>query len=230
MLPRCWTPGPATDIVLATWPVLVARNGCSNAEGDQQLWAKHPVWRHLCQSPSVTHHCYCTIRVATHWLYQYWDDDGVGSTPKHGEHFCLCDHFMIHVMVYVTLDQTVKTVAKFLWQDYISIFRAPANLLSDWGANFESNIIIELCELMGIWKARTLPYHAQTNGQMEWAPQMLMSMIGKLGRNWKVELLKHLPKLVYACNSTGLAVTRYSLHYLMFRGQPTYPLASVSPW
>ena len=38
-----------------------------------------------------------------------------------------CDHFMRHIMTYVTPDQTVKPVAKFLWQGYISIFRALAN-------------------------------------------------------------------------------------------------------
>ena len=78
-----------------------------------------------------------------------------------------CDHFMQHIMTYMTPHQTVKTVAKFLWQGYILIFGAPAKLLSDSGANFESNIIRELCELMGMWKVRTSPYHAQTNGQVE---------------------------------------------------------------
>ena len=67
-----------------------------------------------------------------------------------------CDHFMIQIMLYVTPDQTAKTVAKCLWQAYILIIGALAKLLSDWGANFESNIISELCELMGIQKARTL--------------------------------------------------------------------------
>ena len=33
-----------------------------------------------------------------------------------------CDHFMRHIMVYVTPDQTAKTLVKFLWQGYISIF------------------------------------------------------------------------------------------------------------
>ena len=79
-----------------------------------------------------------------------------------------CDHFMKHVMAYMTPDKTAKPVAKFLWQGYILIFKVLAKLLHDWGANFESNIIRELCELMGIWKARTSPYHAQTNGQVEW--------------------------------------------------------------
>ena len=41
------------------------------------------------------------------------------------------DHFMRHIMVYVTPDQMTKTVAKFLWQGYISIFGALAKLLSD---------------------------------------------------------------------------------------------------
>ena len=67
----------------------------------------------------------------------------------------------------MTPDQLAKTIAKFQWQGYISIFRALAKLLSDQGANFESNIIRELCELMGIWKVRTLPYHTQTNRQAE---------------------------------------------------------------
>ena len=101
------------------------------------------------------------------------------------------DHFMKHVMTYMTLDQTVKTVAKFLWQGYISIFRALVRLLSDWGANFENHIIRDLCELMGIRKVRTLPYHAQTNGQVEQAHQMLMHLIGKLERDKKADWPKH---------------------------------------
>ena len=75
----------------------------------------------------------------------------------------LCDHFMRHIMAYVTLDQSAKIVAKFLWQGYISIFGAPAKLLSHQGATFKSNIISKLHELIGIWKVRTLPYHPQTN-------------------------------------------------------------------
>ena len=42
----------------------------------------------------------------------------------------LCDHFIRHVMAYVNSDHTAKAVAKFMWQGYISIFRALAKLLS----------------------------------------------------------------------------------------------------
>ena len=42
-----------------------------------------------------------------------------------------CDHFMKHVMAYMAPSQTAKTLAKFLWQGYISIFEAAAKLLSN---------------------------------------------------------------------------------------------------
>ena len=60
------------------------------------------------------------------------------------------DHFTKHVLAYVTPDQTAKTVAKFLYGGYISIFGALARLLSDRGTNFTSSIIEELCKILGI--------------------------------------------------------------------------------
>ena len=68
---------------------------------------------------------------------------------------------------------------------------------------------------MGIWIARTLPYCPLTNRQVKWAHKMLMQMIGKLSKDWKADWPKHLPELLHAFNSTRLAVTRYSLYYLM---------------
>ena len=60
------------------------------------------------------------------------------------------DHFTKHVLAYVTPDQIAKTIAKFLYGGYISIFGAPARLLSDRGTRFTSSIIEELCKILGI--------------------------------------------------------------------------------
>ena len=84
------------------------------------------------------------------------------------------DNSAKHVMAYVTPNQTAKTVAKFLYQVTISTSGALAKLLSDQGLNFMSNIIQELFELMGIKKIGTLPYHAQTDGQVECAHQTII--------------------------------------------------------
>ena len=84
------------------------------------------------------------------------------------------DHFTKHVMAYVTPNQTAKTVAKFLYQGYISIFRAPARLLSNWGANFMSSIIDEMCMLLDMKKLQMTPYHPQTNVLVERSHQTIM--------------------------------------------------------
>ena len=90
-------------------------------------------------------------------------------------------HFMKHIMVYVTPNQMAKTVAKFLFQGYILILGAPARLLSDCGVNFMSNIISEMCKLLGVKKLQTMPYQPQTNGLVERSHQTIMQMIQKLG-------------------------------------------------
>ena len=91
------------------------------------------------------------------------------------------DHFMKHVFAYVTPDQTAKTIAEFLYGGYISIFGALGRLLSDRGASFTSNIIEEMCKILGIKQLWTTPYHPQTNWLVERSHQMIMHMIRKLG-------------------------------------------------
>ena len=95
------------------------------------------------------------------------------------------DHFMKYVMVYVTPNQTAKTVAKFLYQGYISIFGVLARLLSNWGANFMSSIIDKMCKVLGMKKLWTTPHHQQTNGLVERLHQTTMQIIGKLGEDKK---------------------------------------------
>ena len=110
------------------------------------------------------------------------------------------DHFMKHLLVYVTLDQTAKSVAKFIYQGYISIFRAPARLRSDRGANFMSSMIKEMCKILSMMKLQTTPYHPQTNGLVERLHQMKMQMIRKLGEDKKAARLA----ITFAWNSTCL--------------------------
>ena len=74
----------------------------------------------------------------------------LNQSPRVDNILVFQDHFTKHVLAYVTPDQTEKTVAKFLYGGYISIFGAPARLLSDRGASFTSSVIEELCKILGI--------------------------------------------------------------------------------
>ena len=130
------------------------------------------------------------------------------------------DHFMKHMLAYVTPNQTAKTIAKFLYQGYISLFGAPARLQSDRGANFMSSVIEEMCKILGIKKLQTMPYHPQTNGLVERLHQMIMQMIRNLGEDKKANWSSHLAEIVHAYNATHSAVTGCSLHYLMLDKGP----------
>ena len=107
------------------------------------------------------------------------------------------DHFTKHVLAYVTPDQTAKTIAKFLYQGYILIFRTPVRLLSDWCATFMSSIIDKLCKILGWKKLWTTPYHTQTNGLVERSHQT-MTMIRKLVEDKKANWPGHLAEIVHA--------------------------------
>ena len=74
----------------------------------------------------------------------------LNQSPRVANILVFQDHFTKHVQAYVTPDQTAKTIAKFLYGGYISIFGALARLLSDRGTSFTSSIIEELCKILGI--------------------------------------------------------------------------------
>ena len=74
----------------------------------------------------------------------------LNQSPRVTNIFFFEDHFTKHVLAYTTPDQTAKTIAKFLYGGYISIFGSLPRLLSDRGTSFTSSIIQELCKILGI--------------------------------------------------------------------------------
>ena len=141
----------------------------------------------------------------------------------------LQDHFSKYVVVYVVKDQTARTAAETLRIRYFGLFSAPAYLVSDQGKAFTGHVSTHLCELYGVQKLRTSPYHAQTNGQVERMNQTIIHMIGKLEEDRKACWLEHLPELLMAYNATHSAVTGYSPYYLLFGRRPRIPVDYLFP-
>ena len=136
----------------------------------------------------------------------------------------LQDHFSKYIVAYVVKDQTACTAAKTLRNGYFGLFSTPGYLISDQGKTFTGHIITHLCDLYGVQKLRTLPYHAQTNGQVEHMNQTIIRMIGKLEEDRKACWSKHLPELLLAYNATCSTVIRYSPYYLLFGRRPRIPV------
>ena len=141
----------------------------------------------------------------------------------------LQDHFSKYVVAYVVKDQTAHTTAKTLRIGYFRLFGAPAYIVSDQGKAFLGHVITHLCELYGVQKLRTSPYHAQTNGQVERMNQMIICMISKLEEDKKACWFEHLPELLMAYNATHSTVTGYSPYYLLFGRRPRIPVDYLFP-
>ena len=154
---------------------------------------------------------------------------GLNEEPVVRNVLVMQDHFSKHVVAYVVKDQKARTAAEALCSRYFSLFGAPAYLLSDKGKLFTTTVVEDLCKLYGVKKLRTSSYHAQTNGQVECMNQTLICLIGKLDEDKKACWLKHLPELLMAYNSTCLAVTGYSPHFLLFVRRLRIPVDYLFP-
>ena len=138
----------------------------------------------------------------------------------------ITDHFTRFAYAIPTKNQTAKTTAKAL-QTFFLNYGFPQKLHSDQGRNFESAIIKELCELTGIIKTRTTPYHPSGNGQCERLNQTLLNMLGTLENHQKADWKSFIPTITHAYNATRHESTHFSPFYLMFGRHPRLPIDLV---
>ncbi|RXN35730.1 Retrovirus-related Pol polyprotein from transposon 412 [Labeo rohita] len=135
----------------------------------------------------------------------------------------ITDHFTKYALAIPTPNQKAKTVARCLWENFISHYGYPERLHSDQGPDFESHLIKELCELAGIRKVRTTPYHPRSN-PVERFNRTLLSMLGTLETKKKSKWKDYVKPLVHAYNCTRNETTGFSPYELMFGRQPKLPV------
>ena len=80
-------------------------------------------------------------------------------------------------------DQKAETVPRALVEEVVSRHGVPAILLSDHCPSFESALIKELCDCLGIAKVRTTPGHAQCDGIVKRLNRRLIGMLTKYCSN-----------------------------------------------
>ena len=134
------------------------------------------------------------------------------------------DHFTKYAQAYPTKGQQATTVAKVLYDNFFMHHGFPAKLHSDQGRQFEGKVIAALCDLAGIEKTRTSPYHPMGNGLTERFNRTLINMLGTLDPDQKSDWKKYIPSLVHAYNCTRHDSTGFSPYELMFNRQPRLPV------
>ena len=128
----------------------------------------------------------------------------------------ITDHFTRYAQAFPSKTQTALVTAKLLWNNFILHYGFPSKGITNQGQNFESELIENLCQLAGVQKLRTSPYHPQTNGQCEHFNGTLLNMLGTLTPEQKKDWKSHVPALVHAYNCTRNAATGFSPYYFPF--------------
>jgi transposase InsO family protein len=102
--------------------------------------------------------------------------------------------------------------------DKLARYGVPNQLLSDRGPNFLSNLIKEVCILMGIKKINTTAYHPQTDGLVEHFNRTLTGMLAKTvrdnGRDWD----QHVPYVLFAYRTSPQTSTGESPFFCFMVG------------
>ena len=77
-----------------------------------------------------------------------------------------------------------------LWDKLIVHYGLPKKILTDQGHNIESQLVADLCKLMGTQKVQTSPYHLQSNSQCKRFNSTLINMPGMLPKEKKSRVEK----------------------------------------
>ena len=125
--------------------------------------------------------------------------------------------------VFAVKDQTAATIATLLVEQIISRHGVPAEVLSDRGKAFLSELFREVEKILGFRKVNTTAYHPQTDGLVEHFNRTLIAMLSKTskkgGRDWD----RRLPYVLFAYRATEQQSTLESPFFLLYGRDPRLP-------
>ena len=104
--------------------------------------------------------------------------------------------------IYAVPDQKALRIARLLAEEVIPNFGVPESLLSDRGTNFLSNLILDLCKMLGISKLNTTAYHRQCDGAVEKFNRKLKSILRKHAARFGSQWDCYLPGALWAYRNT----------------------------
>ena len=139
----------------------------------------------------------------------------------------ITDMFTRYSVAIPTRNLSAKTTALAFYNNFVVHYGFPGRIHSDQGGSFENKIISELCNITGMEKSRTTPYHPSGNGMTERFNSTLLNMLGTLDPDLKTEWHSRVSSLVHAYNCTPHSVTHLSPYFLMFGRHPNLPLDIV---
>ena len=121
-------------------------------------------------------------------------------------------------------DSEATTVARLLVNEFICRFGVPEQLHTDQGRNFEYTLIKQICQLLGIRKTCTTPYHPQSDGMVERFNRTLLSMLSIAVEESEGDWHLKIPTIMFAYRSSVHESTGESSFCLMFGREAPLPV------
>nr|VZI46665.1 unnamed protein product [Spirometra erinaceieuropaei] len=115
------------------------------------------------------------------------------TTSGHRYILVLVDYFTKWAEAIPLQRQDAASVTNALLKEWVCRYGAPFSLHSDCGANFESHLLREVCDLLLIHKTRTTPAHPEGNGQVERTNRTIINILKAFAEehhphDWDVKL------------------------------------------
>ncbi|XP_076867126.1 nuclear GTPase SLIP-GC-like isoform X1 [Brachyhypopomus gauderio] len=126
------------------------------------------------------------------------------------------DYFTKWPEAYEVPDQSAITTAETLLHEFFCRFGIPEVLHSDQGRNFESDVMTEVCRLLGVHRTRTTPFHPQGDGLVERFNRTLTTQLAMATQENQRDWDKQLPLVLLACRSALQETTGFTPAMLMF--------------
>jgi len=136
----------------------------------------------------------------------------------------LTDRFTRWAEVLAIPNASASTVARVLYQHVFCYFGLPEQIHSDQGAQFQSQLMSDLCRLWGVNQSRTTPYQPKGNRVVERNNQMLGDalrslLLSRSQEEWDTVL----PQVMRAYRSTPHTSTCETPNLLMLGRKTQVP-------
>ncbi|KAL7868371.1 hypothetical protein SRHO_G00097550 [Serrasalmus rhombeus] len=136
----------------------------------------------------------------------------------------IMDYFTRYINLFPLKDQRAITVAQCIFEEYIRHHGIPETIHTDQGRQFDSDLMKQLCRMLGIEKTRTSPYHAQSDGMVERLNRTLKDQLAKYMSQSGGEWDSYLPQIELAYNSSVHLSTGFSPFFLVHGREPHLPV------
>ncbi|KAJ8348855.1 hypothetical protein SKAU_G00274440 [Synaphobranchus kaupii] len=137
------------------------------------------------------------------------------------------DYFTKWPEAFAVPDQSAATAAERLVEEMFTRFGAPAELHSDQGHNFESQLLAEVCKRLGMTKTRTTPLHPQSDSLVERFNRTLATQLAILASQHQRDWDRHLPLVLWAYRSAVQESSQLTPAALMFGQELRTPVDLV---